>query len=131
MTNLVVNGIQATFRLITRFSTNINTHHQHMEFTFHNSYVILELVPSTVIFWTELSCWRNSYSNKATMLLGMNSSLTKFTKGIILNYLAFIYFSFERTWWRLFQNRVVRTKLTSNFYWKMTSKKWKLKECSN
>jgi hypothetical protein len=131
MTNLVVNGIQATFRLITRFSTNINTHHQHMEFTFHNSYVILELVPSTVIFWTELSCWRKSYSNKATMLLGMNSSLKKFTKGIILNYLAFIYFSFERTWWRLFQNRVVRTKLTSNFYWKMTSKKWKLKECSN
>ena len=131
MTNLVVNGIQATFRLITRFSTNINTHHQHMEFTFHNSYVILELVPSTVIFWTELSCWRKSYSNKATMFLGMNSSLKKFTKGIILNYLAFIYFSFERTWWRLFQNRVVRTKLTSNFYWKMTSKKWKLKECSN
>jgi hypothetical protein len=58
-------------------------------------------------------------------------SLKKFTKGIILNYLAFIYFSFERTWWRLFQNRVVRTKLTSNFYWKMTSKKWKLKEYSN
>jgi hypothetical protein len=26
-----------------------------MEFTFHNSYVILELVTSTVIFWTELT----------------------------------------------------------------------------
>jgi hypothetical protein len=25
-------------------------------FTFHHSYVILEFVPSTVIFWTELSC---------------------------------------------------------------------------
>jgi hypothetical protein len=24
-----------------------------MEFTFHNSYIILELVSSTVIFWTE------------------------------------------------------------------------------
>jgi hypothetical protein len=41
-----------------------------MEFTFHNSYIILELVPSTVIFWTELSCWRKSYSNKDTLLLG-------------------------------------------------------------
>ena len=25
-----------------------------MEFTFHNSYIILELVPSTLIFWKEL-----------------------------------------------------------------------------
>jgi len=35
-----------------------------MEFTFYNSYVILELVPSTLIFWTDLNCWRKSYSNK-------------------------------------------------------------------
>ena len=27
-----------------------------------------------------------------------------------LNYLAFQYSDFERTWWRLFQKRVVRTK---------------------
>jgi hypothetical protein len=27
-----------------------------------------------------------------------------------LNYLAFQYFDFERTWWRLFQKRVVCTK---------------------
>ena len=39
-------------------SVAIFQHHQRMEFTFHNSYVILELVPSTGIFWTELSCWR-------------------------------------------------------------------------
>jgi len=31
-------------------------HHMHMEFTFHNSYVILELVSCTMIFWTKLSC---------------------------------------------------------------------------
>jgi len=41
-----------------------------MDLTFHSSYVILELMPSTVIFWTELSCCRKSYSNKATLLLG-------------------------------------------------------------
>ena len=29
-------------------------------------------MPSTVIFWIELSCWRKSYSNKATLLLGWN-----------------------------------------------------------
>ena len=40
------------------------------EFTFHNSYVILEFVPSTVIFWIELSCFRKSCSHKATFLLG-------------------------------------------------------------
>ena len=37
---------------------------QCMEITFHNSYVILEFVPSTVTLWTELSCSRKSYSNK-------------------------------------------------------------------
>jgi hypothetical protein len=40
-----------------------------MEFTFHTSYVILDLVPSTVILWTELSYWRKSYSNQATLPL--------------------------------------------------------------
>ena len=37
---------------------------QHMECTFHNSYVIWELVPSRAIFRAELSCWRKLYSNK-------------------------------------------------------------------
>jgi len=40
-----------------------------MYLTFHNSYVILESVPSTVIFWTELSCWHKNYSNKTTLHL--------------------------------------------------------------
>ena len=43
--------------------------HQRMEFTFHNSYIILELVPSTLIFWTELRCWGKSYSNEVTLVL--------------------------------------------------------------
>jgi hypothetical protein len=38
-----------------------------MEFTIHNSYTNLELVPSTVICWTGPSCWWESYSNKATL----------------------------------------------------------------
>jgi hypothetical protein len=42
-----------------------------MEFTFHNSYIILELVPSTVIFWTELNSLslHESCSSKARLLL--------------------------------------------------------------
>jgi hypothetical protein len=35
--------------------------HQHIEFTFHNLYVILGLIPSTVIFCTGLSWWHKSY----------------------------------------------------------------------
>ena len=35
-------------------SVAIFQQHQCMEFTFHSSYIILRLVPSTVIFWTEL-----------------------------------------------------------------------------
>ena len=49
---------------------SIIQHHHRTEFTFHNSYVILELVPSTVIFWTERSCWRKSSWHKVTLLLG-------------------------------------------------------------
>jgi hypothetical protein len=41
-----------------------------MQFTFHNSYGSLELVPSRLIFWTELSCWRKSYLNKTALLQG-------------------------------------------------------------
>ena len=41
-----------------------------MEFTFHNWYIIIELVPSTVIFWTELSRLHKSYLSKTTLLLG-------------------------------------------------------------
>ena len=33
-----------------------------------------------------------------------------------LNYLAFQSFDFEHTWWRLFQKRVVRTKLDINVF---------------
>jgi hypothetical protein len=43
----------------------------------YNSYVILELVPSTVIFWTELSCCRKNYSNKARLLTFFLSSDSK------------------------------------------------------
>jgi len=44
--------------------------HQSMEFTVHNSYVILRLGSSTFIFWTELRCWLKSYSSKDALLLG-------------------------------------------------------------
>jgi len=55
------------------------SHHQRMEFTFHNSYVILELVPSTVILCTERSCWRKGYSNKATLILGWSHRYKNYT----------------------------------------------------
>jgi hypothetical protein len=41
-----------------------------MEFKFHHSYVIPEFVNSTLIFCTELSCWRTCYLNKTTLFLG-------------------------------------------------------------
>jgi hypothetical protein len=44
-------------------------HQQRIEFTFRNLYVIIGLLPNTVIFWIELSCWSKRYSNKVTLLL--------------------------------------------------------------
>jgi hypothetical protein len=46
-----------TFPIVNSpFSRSNSLASQRMEFAFHNSYVILELVASTVIYWTELSC---------------------------------------------------------------------------
>jgi len=36
-------------------------------------------MPSTVIVWTEVSCWRKCYSNKATLLLGRSHRCTNYT----------------------------------------------------
>jgi hypothetical protein len=44
-----------------------------MELTFPKSCVIAELLPSAVIFWTELSCSRKTFSSKATLLLERTS----------------------------------------------------------
>ena len=73
-TNKYINILEIIWRMfyftfpIVNFplSIAIFQHHQRMEFTFHNSYVILELV----VFWTDLSCRRKNYSNKARLLLG-------------------------------------------------------------
>jgi hypothetical protein len=50
-----------------------------MEFTFHNSYSILELVLSTVIFWTVFSCWCKCCSTKAISLLGWSHRCKNYT----------------------------------------------------
>jgi hypothetical protein len=49
-----------------------------MEVTFQNSYVILEIVPSTVIFRREFSCWRKSKmaSYKKQELLNLREHLS-------------------------------------------------------
>jgi hypothetical protein len=60
-------------------SVVIFQHHQRMGLTFHNSYVILELVSSTLIFCTELSCWCKSCENKATLLLDWSHRYTNNT----------------------------------------------------
>jgi hypothetical protein len=59
-------------------SVAIFQYHKRMELTFHILSVILELVPSTVIFWTELSCWRKIYSNKAMFLLSCRHRYKKY-----------------------------------------------------
>ena len=78
--NSTTNTMTSLFQLSTSLlSGAIFQHHQRMEFKFHNSYVILELVSSTVIFWTEHGCWHKSYSNKATLFLSWSHRYKNFT----------------------------------------------------
>lgn len=46
-------------------SFNSLHHHLHMEFTFHNIYIMLGCVYNTVIVWTELRCWHKSCWHKS------------------------------------------------------------------
>jgi hypothetical protein len=59
-------------------SVAIFQYHKRMKLTFHILSVILELVHSTVIFWTELSCWRKIYSNTAMFLLSCRHRYQKY-----------------------------------------------------
>ncbi len=52
MTNVMTSLFQQS---TSPSSVAIFQHHQRMEFTFHNSYVTIQLLPSTVIFCTESS----------------------------------------------------------------------------
>jgi len=53
------------------------------------------------------------YSNMCCRHL---NSVYIFGARIVLHYLAFTSLGFERTWWRLFQKRVVRTKFDINVF---------------
>ena len=48
-----------------------------MEFTFQSSYIILEPVPNTVIYWTELKCWRKKLLKQGYVAPRLKSSLQK------------------------------------------------------
>jgi len=49
-----------TFLAITSISSmRICQQHQRIQFIYHSPFVFLGLLSSTVIFWTERSCWHN------------------------------------------------------------------------
>jgi len=82
----------------SRSSVAIFQHHQRMELTFHNSYVILELVASTVIFWTKLSYCRKRYSSKATLLLSC-SHRYKYSTVVVTIWLTAMNYPYLRWQW--------------------------------
>jgi hypothetical protein len=67
MKGKVIIGKVNSSRLSLSFAFNLSplsiSRQQRMEFTFHNTCVILGLV----MFSTELTCWHNRYSNKVTL----------------------------------------------------------------
>ena len=89
------------FQLSTSHSSvEIFKQHDRTEFTFRNSYVILELVISTLIFWTELNCWRISFSNKGMLLLGWSHPY-KSSMAVTMNWLIVMEYPFPK-WNRIF-----------------------------
>jgi len=64
-----------------------------IDFTFHNQNVILGLVPSALIFWTDRCCLRKSNKNKATLLLCWSHRCNNYTV-VITNWLTVTRYSF-------------------------------------
>ena len=81
-------------------NSHIPLHHLCIELTFHSSYVILECVLSTFIFWTELYCLHKSYSNKATLLLGWSNRYKQSTV-VITIWLTVTKYSYHNFKWQL------------------------------
>ena len=75
-----------------------------MEYTFLNSYATLELVSSTVISWTERSCWRKSYSNKATLLVGCSHRFKNY-KVVIIIWLTVLNYQYLKWQWIFYSLR--------------------------
>jgi len=55
-------------------------------------------VPSTVIFWTEHSCWRKRYPNKATLLLGWSHRYKNYTVVVTIWLTVTKYSYLKRQW---------------------------------
>ena len=63
------------------------------------------------VFSTNIpTCWPSPFVDLSRIWLSCLGLLVFYLTKILI-YLAFKYFDLERTWWRLFQKRVVRTKL--------------------
>ena len=65
-------------------SVAIFKQHQRMRFKFHNSCVILRLVSSTLIFWTEFRCWGKRYSKEVTLVLSHEFNATNSHSELII-----------------------------------------------
>ena len=74
------------------------------------------LLPFTAFDYSFVIC-KLSFSNMICTLCNISHTVVFHFQNkvncseILQNYLAFPYFGFERIWWRLFQKRIVRTKL--------------------
>ena len=86
-----------------------------MEFTFHNSYIILELLLNTILLWTEHSCWHKCYSNKATLLLGWSHRYKNVT--VITIWLTVTEYLFLKWQWIFyFLSRCFLSSITANTF---------------
>jgi hypothetical protein len=82
-----------------------------MAFTFHNSYVILELVPST-----ELTCRSKSYSNKTTMLLGWSHRYKNYMV-IITIWLTAMKYPYVKWQWIFYNSQRFFFSLSLQGFW--------------
>ena len=78
--------------------------------------IILELVPSIVIFWTYLNCWRKSYSNKATLLLGVCPRYKYYAIVITIELTVKKYSSFNWQWIFYFLRRCFLCCITAETF---------------
>jgi hypothetical protein len=86
-------------------------------------------VPSKVIFWTELSCWRKSYSSKATLLIDW-SHCYKNSAIVITIWLTVTKFSYLKWQWIFyFLRRCFLSSITGKTFTGLDCIMWVTRPC--
>jgi hypothetical protein len=93
--------MSSLFQLSTSLSSVATIQH-YQPITFHNSLVILALLSSTVVFWTELGCWAKSTQTRViprSLQKIIRSSIAQIVMNFPFTKMSFFFYPQQNFYW--------------------------------